>query len=55
MIRLAAPLAVFLIVAPTAAASAEVGQIVYKRWCGWCHGEKGDGNGPAARYLMPKP
>src|SRR3990172_4367256 len=55
MIRHAAPLAVFLIAAPTAAASAEVGQIVYERWCGGGHGEKGDGNGPAARYLTPKP
>lgn len=55
MMRLAAPFAVFLIVTPTAAASVEAGQTVYERWCGWCHGEKGDGNGPAARYLMPKP
>lgn len=31
------------------------GKQVYLRRCAGCHGEKGDGNGPAARFLNPKP
>jgi len=31
------------------------GRQVYARRCVGCHGEKGDGNGPAARFLTPKP
>jgi len=31
------------------------GKEVYFRRCVGCHGEKGDGNGPAARFLYPKP
>jgi cbb3-type cytochrome oxidase cytochrome c subunit len=31
------------------------GKAVYFRRCVGCHGEKGDGNGPAARFLNPKP
>lgn len=31
------------------------GKIVYDRYCAGCHGVKGDGNGPAARWLNPKP
>jgi len=31
------------------------GKEVYFRRCVGCHGEKGDGNGPAARFLNPKP
>ncbi|HXG09484.1 MAG TPA: ethylbenzene dehydrogenase-related protein [Gemmataceae bacterium] len=31
------------------------GQQLYAVHCLQCHGEKGDGNGPAARYLYPKP
>ncbi len=31
------------------------GKEVYERYCVGCHGEKGDGNGPAARWLDPKP
>ena len=26
-----------------------------RRYCAACHGENGDGNGPAARFLYPKP
>lgn len=33
----------------------ERGQKVYGTYCVGCHGEKGDGNGPAARFLSPKP
>jgi mono/diheme cytochrome c family protein len=32
-----------------------LGREVYATYCAGCHGEKGDGNGPAARFLDPKP
>ena len=32
-----------------------LGRQVYYRRCVGCHGVKGDGNGPAARFLDPKP
>lgn len=31
------------------------GREVYANYCAGCHGDKGDGNGPAARFLSPKP
>jgi cytochrome c oxidase cbb3-type subunit 1 len=31
------------------------GKAVYERRCIGCHGVKGDGNGPSARFLDPKP
>ena len=31
------------------------GQTVYLERCAFCHGENGDGNGPVARYLRPRP
>lgn len=31
------------------------GQIVYANYCAGCHGEQGDGNGQAAKFLNPKP
>ena len=31
------------------------GKRVYEKYCVGCHGEKGDGKGPAARFLDPKP
>ncbi|MFO1514474.1 MAG: cytochrome c, partial [Verrucomicrobiota bacterium] len=31
------------------------GQRVYEQHCAACHGGKGDGNGPAAVWLYPKP
>ncbi|MDP6366693.1 MAG: c-type cytochrome [Nitrospinota bacterium] len=31
------------------------GKVVYEKRCGFCHGEKGDGNGPVADYLHPRP
>lgn len=31
------------------------GQQVYERYCVGCHGAKGDGKGPAATFLDPKP
>ena len=33
----------------------EQGKAVYAQNCLACHGEKGDGNGPAAAFLLPKP
>lgn len=33
----------------------EKGKAAYKTNCLSCHGEKGDGNGPAGMYLKPKP
>jgi mono/diheme cytochrome c family protein len=32
-----------------------LGRAVYGDYCAGCHGEKGDGEGPAARFLEPKP
>lgn len=31
------------------------GELVYEKNCQQCHGVSGDGNGPAAPYLMPRP
>lgn len=33
----------------------KLGQLVYEDRCQPCHGASGDGNGPAAEYLTPKP
>jgi mono/diheme cytochrome c family protein len=41
-------------VEPMAVASAS-GEQLFGNYCASCHGEKGDGNGPAARFLYPKP
>jgi DMSO reductase family type II enzyme heme b subunit len=37
------------------AASLEEGKRLYDKHCMVCHGEKGEGNGTAARFLFPKP
>jgi len=39
---------------PAAVSDSEVVQL-YQRHCAACHGERGDGRGPAARYVFPKP
>lgn len=31
------------------------GRMLYMRHCSHCHGTSGDGNGPTARYMTPKP
>jgi cytochrome c oxidase cbb3-type subunit 2 len=31
------------------------GKTLYNRYCAFCHGKNGDGNGPAGRVLFPKP
>lgn len=41
--------------APTDQASVTRGQTVYEQKCQWCHGIKGDGTGPAANFVYPKP
>ena len=33
----------------------EMGRVVYSEQCESCHGAEGKGNGPAARFLDPKP
>ncbi|MGE0757923.1 MAG: c-type cytochrome [Pirellulaceae bacterium] len=46
--RLAAPV-------PEPPALATPGKELYREHCAVCHGEQGDGHGPAARYLCPRP
>ncbi len=58
-----APICLFSLVALSAAtfqlqaqpASQPPGRVVYERHCAACHGVTGDGNGPAAVWLYPKP
>ncbi len=38
-----------------ATADAENGKVIYEKLCWWCHGRKGEGDGPAAAYLNPPP
>jgi mono/diheme cytochrome c family protein len=33
----------------------DAGARLYRRYCGGCHGEQGDGKGPAAVFLSPRP
>lgn len=40
---------------PVSHASVSRGEKVYQDYCIGCHGPVGDGNGPAAPYLIPKP
>lgn len=40
---------------PVTALPQEQGKILYDQWCAQCHGEKGDGKGPAADFVFPKP
>ncbi len=42
-------------VAAAEAGTAPVGRAVYEQHCAACHGQEGDGNGPAAVWLYPKP
>jgi DMSO reductase family type II enzyme heme b subunit len=37
------------------AADAETGKTVYDKRCGYCHGDEGRGDGPAAEFFMPRP
>lgn len=47
----------FLAATPAAATPArtELGKKTYERYCAQCHGDKGDGAGPAAPHLLPRP
>jgi mono/diheme cytochrome c family protein len=40
---------------PGLAQDGERGREVYERWCSQCHGAEGDGMGPAAAYMLPRP
>src|SRR5262245_1947291 len=40
---------------PQTEAQLERGRLVYARRCAGCHGVKGDGNGPMATFLDPRP
>lgn len=31
------------------------GQAIYEQRCSQCHGDSGDGNGPSAKYMYPRP
>ena len=42
-------------VGQTAPGNPKEGQAVYKQYCLRCHGEKLDGNGPEAQYLILRP
>lgn len=33
----------------------EQGKAVYEKWCSQCHGDTGEGNGPAAHFMYPRP
>jgi cytochrome c oxidase cbb3-type subunit 2 len=48
-------LAVSVMSIPQTEAQVERGKIVYERRCVGCHGVKGDGNGPVATFLDPRP
>lgn len=41
--------------AKPAAVNSESGQKLYSRYCAACHGSEGEGDGPAAKYLDPRP
>jgi mono/diheme cytochrome c family protein len=40
---------------PLTDVDAMAGKAPYQRWCSGCHGERGDGSGPAAEFLDPRP
>ncbi len=48
-------IAVILTVIPVTAFAEDTGKAIYDQWCSSCHGEKGDGKGPAADFVWPKP
>jgi len=41
--------------APAGETSIAAGKLLYEQHCLQCHGQDGDGNGPAARFLYPRP
>ncbi len=46
---------VLLISEASIAGDVEAGQALFRSMCASCHGENGDGNGPAAEQLVLKP
>jgi cytochrome c oxidase cbb3-type subunit I/II len=48
-------LAVSVMSVPQTEAQVERGRVVYARRCAGCHGATGDGNGPMATFLDPRP
>ncbi|MEK7386851.1 MAG: c-type cytochrome, partial [candidate division NC10 bacterium] len=54
---LIAAVSVFAAATPAGAQAedAAAGKSVYEKKCASCHGDKGDGKGPAADLLVPKP
>ncbi|HKY59886.1 MAG TPA: c-type cytochrome, partial [Gemmatimonadota bacterium] len=44
-----------LLAAPAPAQEAAPGRAVYDRWCAGCHGADGEGDGPAAGTMLPRP
>ncbi len=38
-----------------AAQDTTAGKRVYGKWCAGCHGDTGAGDGPAARFMLPRP
>jgi mono/diheme cytochrome c family protein len=40
---------------PAAQADEALGERIYAERCAFCHGDQGDGNGPVADYLAPRP
>src|SRR5262245_40525946 len=42
-------------VPPPSERNLQAGKLVYEQHCAACHGVNGDGNGPAAVWLFPKP
>jgi cytochrome c oxidase cbb3-type subunit 2 len=52
---LALPLVPGVVAAAAAQGAAEAGKKVYEQHCVQCHGERGDGEGPAAPHLSPRP
>jgi len=57
MLRWALALTLVLAAGPPAFAQgdASAGKAVYEHKCLLCHGEKGDGKGPGAEHLLPRP
>jgi cytochrome c oxidase cbb3-type subunit 2 len=55
VLLLALPLAPGVGATAAAQGAAEAGKKVYDQHCLQCHGEKGDGEGPAAPHLSPRP
>jgi DMSO reductase family type II enzyme heme b subunit len=44
-----------VVLLPGIALPEEKGKVLYDQWCSSCHGEKGDGKGPAADFVWPRP